>query len=97
MPYSFLSNLDVGDQWKTPGARAEEDEEEGIQLGSGTTARLCLSAVNTGLRPDEAWRLEVRDVTVADDEDLGKTILEIEVRGKHGVRYCKSMPGAVRP
>ena len=32
-----------------------------------------------------------------DDEDLGKTILEIEVRGKRGVGYCKSMPGAVRP
>lgn len=24
-------------------------------------------------------------------------ILEIEVRGKRGVGYCKSMPGAVRP
>ena len=28
---------------------------------------------------------------------LGKTILEIEVRCKRGVGYCKSMPGAVRP
>jgi hypothetical protein len=37
-----------------------------------------------------------RDVTVADAEDLGKTILEIEVRGKRGLGYCKSMPGAVR-
>ncbi len=35
-----------------------------------------LLAVNTGLRPDEAIRLEFRDVTVVDDEDLGKTILE---------------------
>jgi integrase len=58
---------------------------------------LCYFAVNTGLRPDEAWRLEFRDVTIVDDEDLGKTILEIEVRGKRGVGYCKSMPGAVRP
>ena len=33
---------------------------------------------------------------IADDEDLGKTILEIEVRSKRGVGYCKSMPGAVR-
>jgi hypothetical protein len=56
-----------------------------------------LFAVNTGLRTDEAWRLEFRDVTVVDNEDLGKTILEIEVRGKRGVGYCKSMPGAVRP
>jgi hypothetical protein len=29
---------------------------------------------------------------VVNDEALGKTILEIEVRGKHGVGYCKSMP-----
>ncbi len=34
---------------------------------------------------------------IVDDEDTGETILEIEVRGKRGVGYCKSMPGAVRP
>jgi hypothetical protein len=34
-----------------------------------------------------------RDVTIVDDEDLGKPILEIEVRGKRGVGYCNSMPG----
>ena len=45
----------------------------------------------------QAWRLEFRDVTIVVDEDWGKTILEIEVRGKRGVGYCKSMPGAVRP
>ena len=31
------------------------------------------------------------------DEGSGQTILEIEVRGKRGVGYCKSMPGAVLP
>jgi integrase len=56
-----------------------------------------LFAVNTGLRPDEAWRLEFRDVMIVYDEELKKTILEIEVRGKRGVGYCKSMPGAVLP
>ena len=56
-----------------------------------------LFAVNTGLRPDDAWRLEFREVTMVDDEDLGQTILEIEVRRKRGVGYCKSMLGAVRP
>jgi len=59
--------------------------------------RYVLFAVDTGLRPDETWRLEFRDVTIVDDENLGKTILEIEVRGKRGVGYCKSMPSAVRP
>jgi len=36
-------------------------------------------------------------VSVVKDEATGETILEIEVRGKRGVGYCKSMPGAVRP
>ncbi|RJG55404.1 site-specific integrase [Sphingobium terrigena] len=52
---------------------------------------------NTGLRPDESARLELRDVTVVKDEATGERILEIEVRGKRGVGYCKSMPGAVLP
>lgn len=52
---------------------------------------------NTGLRPDEASRLQDRDVTVVKDEDTGERILEIEVRGKRGTGHCKSMPGAVYP
>jgi hypothetical protein len=36
-------------------------------------------------------------VTIVDDEFSGERILEIEVRGKRGVGYCKSMPSAVRP
>ncbi|MCB0712121.1 MAG: site-specific integrase [Ignavibacteriae bacterium] len=52
---------------------------------------------NTGLRPDEARILEFRDVDIVDDAYSGQRILEIEVRGKRGVGYCKSMPGAVRP
>lgn len=51
---------------------------------------------NTGLRPDEAFNLQHRDVTVAEDDATGVQILEIEVRGKRGVGHCKSMPGAVR-
>lgn len=56
-----------------------------------------LFMVNTGLRPDEANRLQFRDVTVVDDEATNERILEIEVRGKRGYGYCKSMPGAVVP
>lgn len=56
-----------------------------------------LFMANTGLRPDEARRLEFRDVEIVDDEATGERILEIEVRGKRGVGYCKSMPGAIRP
>lgn len=56
-----------------------------------------LFMANTGLRPDEVKRLEFRDAKIVEDEDLGETILEIEVRGKRGTGYCKSMPNAVRP
>lgn len=56
-----------------------------------------LFMANTGLRPDEVKHLEFRDVEIVDDEYSGERILEIEVRGKRGVGYCKSMPGAVRP
>jgi len=56
-----------------------------------------LFMVNTGLRPDEALRLEFRDVAIVTDDATGERILEIEVRGKRGVGFCKSMPGAVVP
>jgi integrase len=56
-----------------------------------------LFMANTGLRPDEASRLEYRDVAIVTDEATGERILEIEVRGKRGVGYCKSMTGAVTP
>jgi len=56
-----------------------------------------LFMANTGLRPDEAGRLEFRDVAIVTDEATGERILEIEVRGKRGIGYCKSMVGAVRP
>jgi integrase len=56
-----------------------------------------LFMANTGLRPDESMRIEFRDVKIVDDRDSGQTILEIDVRGKRGVGFCKSMPGAVHP
>src|SRR5450759_2267392 len=56
-----------------------------------------LFMANTGLRPDEAKRLEYRDVKIVKDDATGETILEIEVRGKRGVGYCKSTNGAVVP
>jgi integrase len=56
-----------------------------------------LFMANTGLRPDEANNLEYRDVKIVEDEGSHETILEIEVRGKRGVGYCKSTSGAVKP
>ncbi|MCB1023663.1 MAG: site-specific integrase [Acidobacteria bacterium] len=57
----------------------------------------ALMMANTGLRPDEIKRLEYRDVEIVEDADTDETILLISVRGKRGVGYCKSMPGAVTP
>lgn len=56
-----------------------------------------LFMANTGLRPDEALRLELRDVSVEADRGTRSTILVIDVRGKTGVGYCKSMPNGVHP
>lgn len=56
-----------------------------------------LFMANTGLRPDEASRLEFRDVAIEHDAATKQTILVIDVRGKTGVGFCKSMPGAVEP
>jgi integrase len=56
-----------------------------------------LFMANTGLRPDEAKNLQHRDVSIVEDDATGEEILEIEVRGKRGVGYCKSMPSAVKP
>ena len=56
-----------------------------------------LFMANTGLRPDEAARLEYRDVTIVTEQEASESHLEIEVRGKRGVGYCKSMTGAILP
>ncbi|TGU69961.1 site-specific integrase, partial [Mesorhizobium sp. M1C.F.Ca.ET.144.01.1.1] len=41
--------------------------------------------------------LEYRDVEIVKDKATGQKILEIQVRGKRGVGYCKSTSGAVFP
>ena len=56
---------------------------------------ICLIMVNTGLRPDEAKRIEARDIAIVKDDATGEEILEIAVRGKRGTGWCKSMPNAV--
>ncbi|HEV2692195.1 MAG TPA: site-specific integrase, partial [Verrucomicrobiae bacterium] len=40
-------------------------------------------------------RLEFRDIKIVRDQSTERRILEIEVRGKRGVGFCKSMPSAV--
>jgi hypothetical protein len=56
-----------------------------------------LIMANTGWRPDESWKVEFRDVDVKIEDDYGtkQTIPVTDIRGKTGVRYNKSLPGAV--
>lgn len=77
--------------------RAANPKKERWRGACETLHDYVLFMVNTGLRPDEASRLEYRDVSIVTDRDTNERILEIEVRGKRGVGYCKSMAGAVLP
>jgi len=77
--------------------RAKHPKKERWRTACENLHDYILIMVNTGLRPDEALRLEFRDVAIVTDEATGERILEIEVRGKRGVGFCKSMPGAVLP
>ena len=87
--YKQLYNA-TRDRIKNPLNKKYQDDYEDLH-------DYVLFMVNTGLRPDEVKRLEVRDVAIVKDRDSGEIILEIDVRGKRGTGFCKSMPGAVRP
>ena len=78
-------------------ARANAPKRSRYAWESAQLHDYVLFMANTGLRPDEAARLQYRDVSIVRDDATGETILEIEVRGKRGVGYCKSMTGAVTP
>jgi integrase len=77
--------------------RARKPKRNRFAWESAQLHDYVLFMANTGLRPDEAARLEYRDVSIVDDDASGETILEIQVRGKRGVGYCKSTTGAVLP
>lgn len=77
--------------------RAAHPKKERWRSAGENLHDYILFMVNTGLRPDEALNIEYRDVAIVTDGATSERILEIEVRGKRGVGYCKSMPGAVIP
>jgi integrase len=83
--------------YKATRQRAAEAKGKRYEWQTAQLHDMVLFIANTGVRPDEAYRLEYRDIAIVDDYDTEETILEIEVRGKRGVGFCKSMPGAVRP
>ena len=78
-------------------ANAKANEGKAWHKSSEQLHDMILFLANTGLRPDEAKQLQYRDVEIVEDQSTNETILEISVRGKRGVGYCKSMPGAVMP
>ena len=78
-------------------AYAKEPFRDDYKWSAEQVHDYVLFMANTGLRPDEAMNLQHRDVAIVEDDATGEHILEIEVRGKRGVGYCKSMPSAVRP
>lgn len=73
---------------------AEKSAGDGL---AGRCNDYVLFTANTGVRPNEAARLQYRDVGILKDEGTRQTILDIEVRGKRGVGNRKSTTGAVRP
>jgi integrase len=83
--------------YKATRARATKPKNPRWKKACENLHDYVLFMANTGLRPDEAARLEFRDVAIVTDEATGERILEIEVRGKRGVGYCKSMSGAITP
>src|SRR5208282_4943366 len=83
--------------YKATRSYAHKPSRKHIRWNAEQVHDYVLFLANTGVRPDEAKNLQHRDVTITKDEPTGETILEIEVRGKRGVGFCKSMPSAVRP
>lgn len=76
-------------------AYAKEPFHDHYRWNAEQVYDFVLFMANTGLRPDEAFNLQHRDVTIVRDDATREEILEIEVRGKRGVGHCKSMPSAV--
>jgi integrase len=85
--------------FKATREHAEQSKGKRWQWDAEQVHDYVLFMANTGLRPDEArpHNLLHRDVTIVKDKATGERILEMEVRGKRGVGYCKSMPSAVLP
>jgi integrase len=77
--------------------RAKNPKKERWRSACEDLLDYILFQVNTGLRPDEAKRLQVRDVEIVEDGSNRERILHIAVRGKRGTGWAKSMPGAVFP
>lgn len=77
--------------------RAKNPKKERWRSACEDILDYILFQVNTGLRPDETKRLQLRDVEIAEDGGDRSRILHIAVRGKRGTGWAKSTTGAVHP
>ena len=93
----WFSPTEYKQLYETTREYAHEPFHEHYKWNAEQVHDYVLFMANTGLRPDEAKNLQHRDVEIVVDEATGERILEIEVRGKRGIGYCKSMPSAARP
>lgn len=93
----WFSPAEYKQLYKASGAYAKEPFHDHYKWNAEQLHDFILFMANTGLRPDEAKNLQHRDIEIVEDEDTNERILEIEVRGKRGYGFCKSMPNAVRP
>lgn len=83
--------------YKATRDRVEKHQNGRFQWHAEQLHDYVLFMANTGLRPDEANRLQYRDVEIVEDAETNETILLVQVRGKRGVGFCKSTPNAVHP
>jgi integrase len=83
--------------YKATGERAKNPKKERWRTACEDMHDFVLFMVNSGLRPDEALHIQKRDIEIEQDGPNNERILHIAVRGKRGVGYCKTMPGAVLP
>jgi len=94
---AWFSQSEYEQLYKATRKRALESKGKRYEHETNQLHDFILFMANTGLRPDEAYKLQYRDIAIVEDIDTDEIILEIEVRGKRGVGFCKSMPGAIRP
>ncbi len=94
---AWFSHKEYKQLYQATRQRARKPLHPGYKWHAEQLHDYVLFMANTGMRPDEARNLQHRDVEIVTDDWSGDKILEIEVRGKRGVGYCMSMPGAVRP
>jgi integrase len=94
---AWFSPAEYKELYEATSARAKNPKKERWRTACEDLHDYVLFQVNTGLRPDETRRLEVRDIEIVADGPTKERILHIAVRGKRGTGWAKSMPGAVMP